>query len=96
MHDFKQLNKLIQGNLVDTLYKFEIDLPKFVSILDTWPKLLTLNPKSLGSSKQSKFWRNNHFQLGPSLSGFLDKFASFTRSVYQTNVLNLFYMRKKP
>jgi hypothetical protein len=35
-------------------------------------------------------------KLGPSLSGFLDKFASFTRSVCQTNVLNLFYMRKKP
>jgi hypothetical protein len=27
-------------------------------------------------------------ELGPSLSGFLDKFASFPRLVCQTNVLN--------
>jgi hypothetical protein len=36
----------------------------------------------------SKYWRNNPVELGPSLSGFLDKFASFPRLVCQTNVLN--------
>jgi hypothetical protein len=36
----------------------------------------------------SKYWRNNLVKLGPSLSGFLDKFASFPRLVFQTNVLN--------
>jgi hypothetical protein len=34
------------------------------------------------------------FKLGPPLSEFLDKFASFTRLVCQTNVLNLLYMSK--
>jgi hypothetical protein len=37
---------------------------------------------------KSKYWRNNLVELGPSLSGFLDKFASFLRLVCQTNVLN--------
>jgi hypothetical protein len=45
---------------------------------------------------KSKYWHNNHFQLRPPLSEFLDIFASFTRSVCQANVLNLFYMREKP
>jgi hypothetical protein len=35
-----------------------------------------------------KYWRKNPVELGPSLSGFLDKFASFPRMVCQTNVLN--------
>jgi hypothetical protein len=29
--------KLLLLEVVDTLYNFEINLPKFVSILDTWP-----------------------------------------------------------
>jgi hypothetical protein len=37
---------------------------------------------------KSKYWRNNLVELGPSLSGFLDKFAFFPRLVCQTNVLN--------
>jgi hypothetical protein len=37
---------------------------------------------------QSKYWRNNLVELGPSLSGYLDKFASFPRLVCPTNVLN--------
>jgi hypothetical protein len=37
---------------------------------------------------KSKYWRNNPVELGPSLSGYLDKFASFPRLVCQTNVLN--------
>jgi hypothetical protein len=36
---------------------------------------------------KSKYWRNNLVELGPSLSGFLDKFAPFLRVVCQTNVL---------
>jgi hypothetical protein len=40
------------------------------------------------AKKKSKYWRNNPVELGPSLSGFLDKFASFPRLVCQTNVLN--------
>jgi hypothetical protein len=36
----------------------------------------------------SKYWRNNLVELGPSLSGFLDNFASFPRLVCQTNVIN--------
>jgi hypothetical protein len=36
------------------------------------------------------------FWLGPPLSGLLDKFALFTRLVCQTNILNLFCLRKKP
>jgi hypothetical protein len=34
-------------------------------------------------------------KLGPSLSGFLDKFASFLRLVCQTNVLNPLLRRGK-
>jgi hypothetical protein len=44
------------------------------------------------SSVTSKYWRvvhgNNLVELGPFLSGFPDKFASFSRLVCQTNVLN--------
>jgi hypothetical protein len=39
-------------------------------------------------TQKSKYWRDNPVELGPSLSGFLDKFASFPRLVCQTNVLN--------
>jgi hypothetical protein len=38
--------------------------------------------------KKSKYWRNNPVELGPSHSGFLEKFASFPRLVCQTNALN--------
>jgi hypothetical protein len=37
---------------------------------------------------QSKYWCTNLVELGPSLSGFLDKYASFPGLVCQTNVLN--------
>jgi hypothetical protein len=36
---------------------------------------------------KSKYWRNNLVEIGPSISGFLDKFASFPWLVCQTNVL---------
>jgi hypothetical protein len=44
---------------------------------------------------QSKYWRNDPVELGPSLSGFLEKFASFTRLVCQTNVLNILLRKGK-
>jgi hypothetical protein len=37
---------------------------------------------------KSKYWRNNLVEIAPSLSGFLDKFASYPRLVCQNNVLN--------
>jgi hypothetical protein len=37
---------------------------------------------------KAKYWRNNLVELGPSISGFLDKFVSFPRLVCQTKVLN--------
>jgi hypothetical protein len=37
---------------------------------------------------KSRYWRNNLVKLGPSLSRFLDKLASFLRLVCQNNVLN--------
>jgi hypothetical protein len=36
----------------------------------------------------SKYWHNNLLELGPFLSGFLDKFAFFPRFFCQTNVFN--------
>jgi hypothetical protein len=38
---------------------------------------------------------NNLVELGPSLSGFLDKFVSFPRLVFQTNVLNPLLCKRK-
>jgi hypothetical protein len=43
----------------------------------------------------SKYWCNNLVELGPSLSGFLDKLASFPRLVSQTNVLSPLLCKKK-
>jgi hypothetical protein len=34
--------------------------------------------------KKRKYWRNNLVKLGPSLSGLVNKFASFPRLVCQT------------
>jgi hypothetical protein len=44
---------------------------------------------------KSKYWRNNLVELGPSFSGFLDKFASFPRLVCQTNVHNSLFQKGK-
>jgi hypothetical protein len=41
------------------------------------PGLLGYGLKILERTIQSKYWRYNLVELGPSLSGFLDKFASF-------------------
>jgi hypothetical protein len=47
-----------------------------------------MHPTPVRRTAKSKYWRNNLVELGPSISGFLDKFASFPRLVFQTNVLN--------
>jgi hypothetical protein len=43
----------------------------------------------------SKYWRNNLVESGPSLSGFLDKFAFFPRLVCQANVFSHLLRRGK-
>jgi hypothetical protein len=53
------------------------------------PKNLSFEPdcQLLQGQANNKCWRNNLMELGPSLSGFPDTFASFPSLVCQTNVL---------